>query len=181
MAAAPLTLPQLNASSQAEFTAALDGVYEHSPWMAEAGVSHYKNDRTLSADDISMLSAWADNGSPEGDAKDRPTALTFHDGWNMKPDIIVEMPKPFQIPASGTINYKFVLVKTNFPQDMWVQAAEMRAGNPKVLHHGKVWVRPPGSHWLENAEPGEAYENETQHVDGTVSSAVDPLIANGIG
>ena len=80
----------------------------------------------------------------------------------MKPDVIVEMPKPFQIPASGTINYKFVLVKTNFPQDMWVQAAEMRAGNPKVLHHGKVWVRPPGSHWLENAEPGEAYENETQ-------------------
>ena len=42
------------------------------------------------------------------------------------------------------------------------QAAEMRPGNPKVLHHGKVWVRPPGSHWLENAEPGEAYENETQ-------------------
>ena len=80
----------------------------------------------------------------------------------MKPDMIVEMPKPFQIPATGTINYKFVLVKTNFPQDMWVQAAEMRPGNPKVLHHGKVWVRPPGSHWLENAEPGEAYENETQ-------------------
>ncbi|MEP7295418.1 MAG: 2-oxo-4-hydroxy-4-carboxy-5-ureidoimidazoline decarboxylase [Burkholderiales bacterium] len=30
-----LTLAQLNASSQAEFTAALDGVYEHSPWIAE--------------------------------------------------------------------------------------------------------------------------------------------------
>jgi N-carbamoyl-L-amino-acid hydrolase len=32
---APLTLAQLNASSQAEFTTALDGVYEHSPWIAE--------------------------------------------------------------------------------------------------------------------------------------------------
>lgn len=132
------------------------------PWMAEASVNHYKNDRTLSAEDIATLSAWADNGSPEGDAKDKPAALTFQDGWNLKPDIIVEMPKPFQLPASGTINYKFVLVKTNFPQDMWVQSAEMRPGNPKVLHHGKVWVRPPGSRWLENAEPGEAYENETQ-------------------
>ena len=30
-----LTLAQLNASSQAEFTAALAGVYEHSPWIAE--------------------------------------------------------------------------------------------------------------------------------------------------
>ena len=31
-----LTLDQLNAASQAEFTALLDGVYEHSPWIAEA-------------------------------------------------------------------------------------------------------------------------------------------------
>jgi len=32
---ATLTLAQLNASSQAEFTRALDGVYEHTPWIAE--------------------------------------------------------------------------------------------------------------------------------------------------
>ena len=31
-----LILEQLNAASQAEFTAALDGTYEHSPWIAEA-------------------------------------------------------------------------------------------------------------------------------------------------
>ena len=32
----PLTLAQLNATSRAEFTALLDGTYEHSPWIAEA-------------------------------------------------------------------------------------------------------------------------------------------------
>ena len=31
-----LTLAQLNAASNAEFTALLDGTYEHAPWMAEA-------------------------------------------------------------------------------------------------------------------------------------------------
>ena len=31
-----LTLEQLNAATQAEFTALLDGTYEHSPWVAEA-------------------------------------------------------------------------------------------------------------------------------------------------
>jgi N-carbamoyl-L-amino-acid hydrolase len=35
MSTAPLTLARLNASTQAEFTDALDGVYEHSPWIAE--------------------------------------------------------------------------------------------------------------------------------------------------
>ena len=31
-----LTLPTLNTAPQDEFTAALDGIYEHSPWIAEA-------------------------------------------------------------------------------------------------------------------------------------------------
>jgi N-carbamoyl-L-amino-acid hydrolase len=32
----PTTLEQLNTATQAEFTALLDGTYEHSPWIAEA-------------------------------------------------------------------------------------------------------------------------------------------------
>ena len=32
----PITLEQLNAATRAEFTALLDGIYEHSPWIAEA-------------------------------------------------------------------------------------------------------------------------------------------------
>jgi hypothetical protein len=132
------------------------------PWFADPKFGHFKNNRTLSAAEIQTLSAWADNGAPEGDTRDKPASLKFENGWNLKPDIVVEMPKPFALPSSGTINYKFVLVKTSFPEDMWIEAAEMRPGNPKVLHHGKVWVRPPGSHWMANATPGEAYELETQ-------------------
>ena len=84
----------------------------------------------------------------------RRAARTSRDGWNIKPDVIVEMPKPFEIPATGTINYKYIVVKTNFKEDMWVVAAEMRPGNPAVLHHGKVWVRPPGSSWMKDARAG---------------------------
>src|SRR6202041_1286817 len=40
------------------------------PWFAEKG--HFANDRTLSQDQIDMLAAWADNGAPEGDPKDKP-------------------------------------------------------------------------------------------------------------
>ena len=35
----PLTLQQINAASHAEFTALLDGTYEHSPWIAEAALA----------------------------------------------------------------------------------------------------------------------------------------------
>ncbi len=55
------------------------------PWFAEVG--HFANDRTLSEADIKTLSAWADNGAPEGDAKDKPAPRTFTDGWQIKPDM----------------------------------------------------------------------------------------------
>jgi hypothetical protein len=132
------------------------------PWFADPRYGHFSNDRRLTDAEINTLVAWADHGAPEGDKKDAPAPLIFQNGWNIKPDIVVEMPKPFELPATGTINYKYVVVKTNFPSDMWIEAAEMRPGNPKVLHHGKVWVRPPGSRWMARAVPGEAYEVETQ-------------------
>lgn len=132
------------------------------PWFADPAYGHFSNDRRLDSKSIETLNAWADAGAPAGNEADAPPALTFNDGWNLKPDIVVELPKPFQVPARGTVNYKYVLVKTNFPEDMWISAAEMRPSNPKVLHHGKVWVRPPGSTWMAHAVPGEPYEMETQ-------------------
>jgi hypothetical protein len=134
------------------------------PWFAEPGIQHYSNEKekVLSAEELATLALWADGGAPAGDPATAPPERVFPSGWNITPDVVVEMPKPFELPARGTINYKYILVKTNFPTDMWITAAEMRPGDPAVLHHGKVWVRPPGSKWMEKAEPGEAYETETQ-------------------
>ena len=134
------------------------------PWFAEKG--HFANDRTLTDDEVSTLARWADNGAPEGDAKDKPAPLAFQDGWNIQPDLIVEMPKEFQVAASGTINYQNFLVKVNFPEDRWVVAAEMRPGNPKVVHHGRVIVRPPTSTWMAKAVPGEPYEEGSDGMGG---------------
>jgi hypothetical protein len=136
------------------------------PWFADPQFGHFANDRTLSAADVNTLVAWADNGAPEGDAKDKPAPIAFQDGWNIKPDMIVEMPKDFHIKATGTINYQNIRVKVNFPEDMWVVAAEMRPGNPKVVHHGRVIVVPPGATWMAKAVPGEAYEEGSEGMGG---------------
>lgn len=134
------------------------------PWFAETG--HFANDRTLSPETVQKLVAWVDAGAPEGDPKDAPAPRTFQDGWNIKPDMIVEMPKEFHIPATGTINYQNIRVHVNFPQDMWVVAAEMRPGNSKVVHHGRVIVLPPNATWMAKAVPGEAYEEGSEGMGG---------------
>src|SRR5207249_3210666 len=127
------------------------------PWFADPRFGHFADERTLSASEIGVLASWADNGAPEGDAKDKPAPLKFPDGWNIKPDMVVEMPTEFKVAATGAIEYQYMLVKANFPEDVWVSAAEMRPGNPKVVHHGEVWVLPPGSKWMQGATPGVAY------------------------
>jgi hypothetical protein len=140
------------------------------PWFADPGYGHFANDRRLRPEEIAILSAWADNGAPEGDVKDKPEPRQFSSGWQIKPDMIIEMPEEFHIPATGTINYQYIRVKGNITQDLWVTAAEMRAGNPKVVHHGKVWVLPPGSKWMADAMPGKPTEGretgKNDQVDG---------------
>src|SRR5438874_4017297 len=96
------------------------------PWFADPKVGHFANDRRLSEAQIQTLAAWADNGAPEGDAKDRPAPRTFQEGWNLKADMVIEMPNEFKIPATGTIDYQYMLVQGNITEDIWVKQAEMR-------------------------------------------------------
>ena len=139
------------------------------PWFADPAYGHFANDKRLTDAEIVTLSAWADGGAVEGDAKDKPAPIAFHDGWNIEPDMIIEMPKDFNVPATGTVTYKNILVKVNFPEDVWVVSAEMRPGNPQVLHHGRVLVRPPASEFMKDAVPGEAYETTSVGMQGKES------------
>ncbi len=132
---------------------------EMPPWFAEAGHRPFLNDRTLDDGELRTLVRWVENGAPAGDPADAPEPREWVDGWNLQPDMIVEMPIDFPVPAEGTINYQNVKVKVDFPEDVWVVAAEMRAGNPEVVHHMRANVIPPDSEFMKDAEYGVAYEN----------------------
>ena len=134
------------------------------PWFADPAYGHFANDRTLSDATIKTLVSWVDGGAVEGNPQDAPAPIAWVDGWSFKPDMIIEMPKDVPLPATGTINYKSILVKVNFPEDLWVVAADLRPGNPQAVHHMRAIVRPPGSTWMANAEPGIAYESDDQEV-----------------
>jgi hypothetical protein len=128
------------------------------PWFMDPQYQdRFSNSALLSTAQIDTIASWVDNGAPEGDAKDMPAPLTWTPGWNIRPDYIAEMPNEFHIPATGAVDYQYIKVKGNFPQDVWVEAAEMRPGNSKVVHHGETWVIPPGSKWMADAEYGVAY------------------------
>src|SRR5690242_20603556 len=49
------------------------------PWFADPNYGHFSGERLrrLSPAEIETIAAWADNGAPEGDAKDKPAPRTF--------------------------------------------------------------------------------------------------------
>ncbi len=125
------------------------------PWPADPHFGKFSNDRSLSREEIDTLVAWADGGAREGDPADAPKPVQFADGWSIHhPDAVFEMPNAFAVPASGTIDYQYIVIPSGFTEDKWVQEMEARPGNRKLVHHIIAFIRPPGSKWLKDAQPG---------------------------
>jgi hypothetical protein len=115
------------------------------PWHATEPRGTFLNDRRLSDDEKKTLAAWVDSGAPQGDVKDLPPAPQFAEGWEIgQPDLVLSMEKPYDVPAGGTIEYQFFTIPTNFTEDKWIQAIELRPGNRSVVHHILAFVREPG-------------------------------------
>jgi hypothetical protein len=129
------------------------------PWFADPAYGHFSNNRALTAKEISTLVAWANAGAPEGDPKDAPPPANFVEGWGIpKPDKIFELPRAFAVPASGMVEYQYVIFPTGFTEDKWVQMAEARPTERSVVHHIIAYVREPGSNYFKDQKTGVFFE-----------------------
>ncbi len=128
------------------------------PWFAEPGIGRFSNDPSLSLAEIATLVAWANSGAPAGDRHDAPPPREWAKGWIIpQPDVVVQMPKPVAIPASGVVEYTYEIVHTGFTEGKWVQFSEVRPSSRENVHHAVVYVRPPDSHWLQHAPIGAPF------------------------
>jgi hypothetical protein len=108
------------------------------PWFADPNTSTLKfsNDRRLSQKEIETIVAWVDAGAPKGDDKDLPPMPKYTPGWTFgEPDMVIEMPIDFEIPAEGELPMQNFYVPVPFIEERWIQAVELRPGNPAVVHH----------------------------------------------
>jgi hypothetical protein len=128
------------------------------PWSADPHYGKFSNDRSLSQTEIDTLVAWADAGSPAGNPKDAPKPREYFQGWQIgKPDVVYELPTPIDVPASGVVDYTYVVIPTNFTEDKWVQFAEVRPDARSAVHHVLAFLRPPGNNFMRDAQPGVPY------------------------
>jgi hypothetical protein len=115
------------------------------PWLADPHYGSFTNNRLLSDIDINTIVQWIVEGAQEGSPSDLPPLPKFTDGWKIgTPDLVLAMNKPFEVQAKGDIPW--INIPSNdytFPEDVWVQAIEIRPGNRAVVHHAVAGLLPP--------------------------------------
>jgi hypothetical protein len=114
------------------------------PWHADPAHGAFLNDRRLSDAEKETILKWVSSGAPEGNPAALPAVPKYADGWQIgQPDAVFTIGEDYPVPASGTIEYKYFEVPTNFTEDKWVQAFEVRPGDRSVVHHVIVFARVP--------------------------------------
>ena len=132
------------------------------PWFADPCCGHFANDPSLTAQQISTLAAWVDDGAPAGNPRTAPPPRHWAAGWLIpQPDDIVKMPAPVSLPATGDVEYTYEIVPTHFTRDEWVQMSEVRPSSRANVHHAVVYIRPPSSKWLRHAPVGVPFTAST--------------------
>ncbi|HKV39115.1 MAG TPA: DUF3471 domain-containing protein [Blastocatellia bacterium] len=145
------------------------------PWGADSAPGQFTNDRRLSQAEMDTVMSWVDQGAKEGDPKDLPPEPDFahNDGFlSGTPDVVLSMDKDFTIPAGGPDEYIYFTIPTNFTEDKWVRAAEIKPGNKKVVHHIIAFVETPEqAAAMKNGfrPPRESDRSSIFYKDGTLS------------
>jgi hypothetical protein len=141
------------------------------PWKADPHFGEWSNDPRLTDAEKNTIISWVNGSKLEGDPKDMPPVPSFPDGWKIgKPDAVISIPE-HKLDAKGPDEYTYVTVPTNFTEDKWIIAAELRPGNRKIVHHAHVFVLDPeDTAKKKNAEdPAVAYSRWLQVHEGTLS------------
>ncbi len=127
------------------------------PWHADPRFGKFSNDRSLPKQEKETLLGWIDQGALRGEAGAMPPPRKWPEGWTIgKPDMIIRMPKPYNVPAEAPergVPYQFFTVNPGFTEDKWVERAECRPGAPEVVHHILIFIVPKGE-FLNPEGPG---------------------------
>jgi len=116
------------------------------PWHIDrsVGIRDFKNDRSLSDEQIRTIVEWVDAGAPPGDPQDMPAPVEWPDpaAWQLttefgEPDLVVKS-EPYTVQPRGQDKWFRPVVETGLTEPRWVRAIEIKPSVPdgrRVVHH----------------------------------------------
>ncbi|MBC8357137.1 MAG: redoxin domain-containing protein [Planctomycetes bacterium] len=147
------------------------------PWHASPKYGHFANDEQMPEAEKQVLYQWLENGVPKGSDEDLPPKREFIDGWALgEPDLVLTMPEPITVTATGVVDYQYVTVDPGFTEGTWVRASEIRPGVQSVVHHIIVFINPPGGDPILE-ERGVGFETVGGYVPGSPPMEMEEGVA----
>ncbi len=124
------------------------------PWHLDKnmGIREFKNDRSLTDDEVATIVKWVDGGAVPGDSKDMPPPAKFPDptGWQLakefgQPDIVIKSP-PYTLPERTQDKWFRPVSETGLTEARWVRAIEIKPSFPdgrRIVHHVLTTLEQP--------------------------------------
>ncbi len=130
------------------------------PWKPAPGYGEFVGERRLSDAEIKLIGRWVDQGSLEGEPTALPPVPQWPDEWQLgQPDLVVEMPEPYVLPAAGGDVFRNFVLPVPLEAERYVEAVEFRADNVPVIHHAvMMFDRSGAARKHDMREPGLGFD-----------------------
>ncbi len=127
------------------------------PWLPEAQQHSFVGERRLSDAQVAVFAEWVKAGKQRGDPAKAPPAPKWPEDWALgKPDLVLRMPVPYAVPATGRDVYRHFVLPAPVDRVRYVSAWEFRPKS-RAAHHAFVRLDRSGEGRRRDAldpEPG---------------------------
>jgi hypothetical protein len=160
------------------------------PWHIDrtVGIQRFKNDRSLSDEQVETIMSWVAAGAPKGDPKDMPPAIEWPDeskAWQLAakygdPDLIVKSPD-YTMPAVATDAWWRPSTPTGLTEPRWVRAIEIRPSSVKarkITHHALAFLRQSEAEHKEAGSVAPAIQGDGLFMEWAVGKNGDEMRPN---
>jgi mono/diheme cytochrome c family protein len=112
------------------------------PWNADEAFGQLKNVRTLSARELDVVLTWATGGNPQGNLDQQLPTIALKNEWALgKPDLALQMPADFTVPADSLEITQEFTIPTRTTEARALRAVDLLPGTPKVVRSAVIYLK----------------------------------------
>ena len=130
------------------------------PWMPAQDCTDYEHDRSLSDEQIALISRWVDEGGAEGNPADAPTTVAPPNVGLSRVDLELVMPQAFT-PTQSPDDYRCFVIDWPETEVRYVSGFRANPGQASIVHHVIAFLALPNEvaqyQAMDDAEPGPGY------------------------
>jgi tetratricopeptide (TPR) repeat protein/mono/diheme cytochrome c family protein len=129
------------------------------PWLPSPDDGPFVGQRSLTREQIAVITRWVDQGAVEGKPSAAAPGLPRREEWQLgTPDLIIRLPQAYPLRADGPDLYRNFVIPIPVPSRRFVKGVELDPGNRRIVHHAFMRIDNTAESARRDAlEPGAGF------------------------